>query len=913
VIIIPKKDKILKLVEEMTQDNEKGMTAKEVAKEADITRSTASRYLNKLVKEGKMKKTNSRPVYYSVIKTKRILRSKKLDHIIGADKSLKVSVQQAKAAILYPPNGLHTLLLGETGVGKSMFAELMYNFAVEEEVINSDAPFIKFNCADYTDNPQLLMGQLFGVKKGAYTGAEKDSKGFLKNADGGILFLDEIHRLPPQGQEMLFTFIDNGFFRKLGDTDEIIKADVKIIAATTETPGSYLLKTFQRRIPMVIELPALSDRSLEERFQLIKFFIKAEQKRIGKGIYIYKNALKSFLLYDCTNNIGQLKSDIQLACAKSFLNFKSKQKSKCSCLRIGQEELPYHVKKGIMNLPNKRDELDKVIKSKGNFISFSENQNDSELKSSSKERDKTDYQFYDVIEEKMNTLEDNGLPKEEINQILNIDIEKHFKNYIGDLSANFKKSKIEKIVGEDIVNLVQEILDLAKNRLDRSYDEKIYYGLALHLKRSIARIRNNNKIYHPNLNEIRSEHSQEFITAMEIATIIDEKFSIKTPLDEIGYISMFLTEKPYNYGETDVNKVGVLVVMHGKSTASSMTEVVNNLVGEDHAVAVDMPLEMSPNDAYKKAKAKAKEIDNGSGVIVMVDMGSLNSFGGMIEEETGIKTETITMVSTPTILEASRKAVLGDSFADIIESVNEIGGESYQQNFEVETEEDSKLSFGETITNQNDFAIVTACYTGEGAARELKNIIENNLSSDLNYRIINLSLMEENNLEKEIKKLKKQYNILAVVSTMPLELDSVPYISALDILAQDGIKKLSKKLKREEMLFNIKTSLKDQFNKINSFKIVEDLRYLINNIENKFNKNLDFGVQIGIIIHMTYMFENAIKNGERKKHKKLQDFIKNNEKSFLIVDKEISNLEKEYNVKITDDEKAYITEMFLYN
>jgi transcriptional regulatory protein LevR len=377
---------------------------------------------------------------------------------------------------------------------------------------------------------------------------------------------------------------------------------------------------------------------------------------------------------------------------------------------------------------------------------------------------------------------------------------------------------------------------------------------------------------------------------------------------------MFLTEKPYNYGETDVNKVGILVVMHGKSTASSMTEVVNNLVGEEHAVAVDMPLEMSPNEAYKKAKAKAKEIDNGSGIIVMVDMGSLNSFGGMIAEETGIKTETITMVSTPTILEASRKAVLGDSFADIIESVNEIGGESYQQNFEVETERDNNLSSSET-TNKNldDFAIVTACYTGEGAARELKNIIENNLNSNLSYRIINLSLMEDNNLEKEIKKLEKEYNILAVVSTMPLELESVPYISALDILGQDGIEKLSTKLKHEEMIFNIKTSLKDQFSNFNSFKMVDDLRTVINNIESRFKEELDFGVKIGIIIHMAYMLENAKKDGNRKQYEKLNEFITKNKNSFAVVNSEMERLESEYNLDITDDEKAYITEMFLYN
>jgi transcriptional regulatory protein LevR/transcriptional regulator with AAA-type ATPase domain len=800
-------------------------------------------------------------------------------------------------------------LLGETGVGKSMFAKLMYNFAVFEDILPKEAPFIQFNCADYADNPQLLMGQLFGIKKGAYTGAEKNKTGLLKQADQGIIFLDEVHRLPPQGQELLFTFIDNGFFRPLGETNQQLRVDVKIIAATTESPGSYLLKTFQRRIPMVIELPSLRERSLAERYQLIKTFIKNEQQRIGQEIYIYKNALKSFLLYDCTNNIGQLKSDIQLACAKSFLNFKSKKQQKNNCLKIGQEELPYHVKKGIMNLPNRREELNNLIKHEGGFISFKDHSKQTEL--IEKNTSKNNYMFYDVIEEKMKSLQNNGLAETEISEILNIDIEKHFKNYLGDLSANFKKSKIEKIVGEDIVELVEEILDLAQSRLDRSYSEKIYYGLALHLKRSIERIKNNNKIYHPNLNEIRSEHSREFITALEIASVIDQKFSLKTPLDEIGYLSMFLTEKPYNYGENKLGKVGILVIMHGKSTASSMTEVVNNLVGEDHAVAIDMPLEMNPNQAYQKAKEKVKEINKGNGVVIMVDMGSLNSFGTLIAEETGIKIETVTMSSTPAILEATRKAVLGDSFIDIINSVNEIGGESYQQNFEIK--DDPTSNFIQNNNISKGYTIITACYTGDGAAKELEKIIGKNLDVDLDYRIINLSLRKDDNLEKEIKKLQQQYNILAVVSTMPLKLDSINYISAVDILAKDGIEKLKVLLKQEAMFFNIKNSLKEQFTNFNSFQLVEYLRKTVNNLESSFAKTLDFGVKIGIIIHLGYVIENAKNGGKRHSYQDLDKFIKQYQKYFSLITEEVTKLENRYDIKITEDEKAYLTEMFLYN
>ncbi len=135
-----------------------------------------------------------------------------LDKMVGSAQSLDVPIQKAKAAIMYPPKGLHTLLLGETGVGKSMFAELMYQFAIESKTISEDAPFIKFNCADYVDNPNLLNAQIFGVKRELIQVLIRTRKDYLPKQIMDSFFLDEIHRLPPQGQEMLFTYIDNGFF-----------------------------------------------------------------------------------------------------------------------------------------------------------------------------------------------------------------------------------------------------------------------------------------------------------------------------------------------------------------------------------------------------------------------------------------------------------------------------------------------------------------------------------------------------------------------------------------------------------------------------------------------------------------------------------------------------------------------------
>ena len=228
-----REDKVIECLSKLEKEKGHGITAAEISLYMGLDRANISRYLNNLYKGNRVKKTDGRPVLYNTIewnensngekdKKLQVLNNEEkrdsLESMVGAELSLRLPIQQAKAAILYPPRGLNTLILGETGVGKSLFVEVMYYFAKESGSIEEDAPFVRFNCADYADNPQLVVAQIFGVKKGAFTGADSDKDGLLKKADGGILFLDEIHRLSPQGQEMLFTFIDKGYFRKLGDT-----------------------------------------------------------------------------------------------------------------------------------------------------------------------------------------------------------------------------------------------------------------------------------------------------------------------------------------------------------------------------------------------------------------------------------------------------------------------------------------------------------------------------------------------------------------------------------------------------------------------------------------------------------------------------------------------------------------------
>ena len=132
-------------------------------------------------------------------------------NLIGWQGSLRTQIQQAKAAVVYPPKGLHTLILGESGVGKSELAEAMYRYSVEVGQREKGSPFVVFNCADYAENPQLLISQLFGHIRGAFTGAAEDKTGLVQKADGGFCFLTRCTGSLRRGRKFSMPLLIAGF------------------------------------------------------------------------------------------------------------------------------------------------------------------------------------------------------------------------------------------------------------------------------------------------------------------------------------------------------------------------------------------------------------------------------------------------------------------------------------------------------------------------------------------------------------------------------------------------------------------------------------------------------------------------------------------------------------------------------
>lgn len=202
------------------------------------------------------------------------------------------------------------LILGETGTGKEVLARYIHQNSNRKDKI-----FIPINCAAIP--PNLLESELFGYKKGAFTGADRDKKGILEEANGGTVFLDEIGELPIESQVKILRAIEEKEIISVGDTKPK-QIDVRFIASTNVDlkakveKGEFRKDLYYRLSVFVYKLPPLRDR-IYDLPEFVKYFIQSS----GKDVKIDSAVMELFFCYPWPGNIRELRSVLVYAIAKS--------------------------------------------------------------------------------------------------------------------------------------------------------------------------------------------------------------------------------------------------------------------------------------------------------------------------------------------------------------------------------------------------------------------------------------------------------------------------------------------------------------------------------------------------------------------------------------------------------------------
>jgi transcriptional regulator with PAS, ATPase and Fis domain len=201
------------------------------------------------------------------------------------------------------------LITGESGTGKEIVARAIHGFSAR-----ANKPFIPLNCTAVPR--ELLESQLFGYRRGAFTGADRDSLGLIRAAKDGTLFLDEVGELSLDLQPKLLRFLESGEINPLGETSPS-RVDVRIVAATNANlerlveEGRFREDLFYRLNVVSLPVPPLRERR-DEIPGLVHHFVARAAAEFGKGrVRVAEETMERLLLYAWPGNVRQLQNELR--------------------------------------------------------------------------------------------------------------------------------------------------------------------------------------------------------------------------------------------------------------------------------------------------------------------------------------------------------------------------------------------------------------------------------------------------------------------------------------------------------------------------------------------------------------------------------------------------------------------------
>ncbi len=230
-------------------------------------------------------------------------RSFMFEGVFGESPKLLETLEIAEKAA---PTDLPVLIDGESGTGKELLAKVIH-----ANGSRANKPLISVNCGAIPEN--LLESELFGHKKGSFTGATNDRKGKFESAHKGTVFLDEVGELPLLGQVKLLRVLQSNEIQRVG-SDETIEVDTRIVAATNRNllemvrEGRFREDLYYRLSIIHVTLPALRERR-DEIPLLIDFFCDEAAEKLQRSPLELSSRLRTFLLgYDYPGNIRELRN-----------------------------------------------------------------------------------------------------------------------------------------------------------------------------------------------------------------------------------------------------------------------------------------------------------------------------------------------------------------------------------------------------------------------------------------------------------------------------------------------------------------------------------------------------------------------------------------------------------------------------
>ena len=874
---ITNKDKIKQYFLEI--DGHLGIGAGTVAEAVGMKRNAASAILNELEREHFLTKKKTKPVLFTLYEGETDQdRIDKKDEQVEDDVFKEISelsydmeqvLNKCKISAAYPGRGLPIMLLGPSGVGKSMLAEKIYLYARRQKIISEEAPFVVLNCADYANNKELLSSVLFGYKRGAFTGANKDFAGLLEKADQGYLLLDEVHRLPPEGQEKLFRYIDTGRITPLGDGADEKELNVKLIFATTENIDNVLLETFIRRIPLTVTIPSYSERSSNERMKIIQNLFEQEAHILDCNFKISSNVINNLLTFKGKGNIGSLKNIIKISCA----NAQNRQEKHQDYIEVTMQDLNVQYSVDYNSIKNSstsqwifvnKDSEDIMIRSLDSIGEIL--QMDSMIRLIKKyTKNSITYDRFS----KQNKKLIEGIMDHIVYDIESSSVEIVYKEHVENIFKFMQSNYGFEYTGTAVIVLTKVLVLLSRNSTFLREDKKDYLtAMKSKLAKKLFRQSKMAELFYRMVNETMDYNANEELLKLFL----------------ILFFHCQMDEEKYLYN--------AIIITHGYSTASSIASLVNQVYSSYIFDAFDMPYDTSKKQIVERLRSYLKKVNTSSGVLILVDMGSVLSItddiSDLVEGNLGI----INNVTTQMALDVGNELLQKRDIEAILKTTVRYNSTTYH--------------FIRKKEKQN--AILVCCMKGLEVADKICDMLRTCFDDD---KILIL--------EYDYEKLAQRgsgddvfdlYNVSLIISTNELELEDMEVLLLNELVDQKGYETLNHVLKTiysekriNTMIENIIKSfslrnIMSQLTILNPEIIIDDVGYAIHQMELELKLKFTPDLKHILYMHIGIMVERLMQQKNQEPLHTFGEFARTHQEFCEMSKKCLSSIEKRYHVSV---------------
>lgn len=508
------------------------------------------------------------------------------------------------------------------------------------------------------------------------------------------MFIDEVHRLPPEGQEKLFHFMDNGTWRRLGESSDERSASVRLIFASTEDLEKHFLATFIRRIPVIVKILPIAERGQYERLAFIHHFFRREAQRLHHDLSLDSEIISQLMQETLEGNVGGLENLIRNICASAW-TFGQRDDG---VLEVKAGQLPDRLLMEVpFTVPQTAERV--MIYREGGVFPRVSGQHQEYLRLTEN--------ICGLCEE----LAQENISARTFDKLVYQNLTLYLDALMNKESPRARQDKRLRFI-EDVGKAIAAHYDLELNAEFAYLTGRYLTSLPLTPVEASPSVR------HVMLRWLEEAPGLAQRVAQKLLDVVNNKYDLLIDTLDRLVVAAIVSNA---IDATSGGKVKALIIAHGYSTASSIAGVANRLIGEKIYHAMDMPMEVAFSDVSRAIVDYLQHTDTRAGVMVLIDMGYTKEIADALLSVIHGPLVVVDNVTTRLALNVASEIALQKNIEQIAEEIVPLN----QSRWDVFWPAQKKAR-----------ALLVTCITGIGTAFKFKNLMEKSQLTDFDINII---------------------------------------------------------------------------------------------------------------------------------------------------------------------------------